>query len=118
MLLQGVEKSERLSRVKAILGDVGLDGYEHRYPLQLSGGQQQRVAIARAMVSRPDLVLADEPTANLDSHSGKALLEMMHALNRKTGITFLFSTHDPMIMERADRLVTLKDGMIDDDAVH
>ena len=118
MLLQGVEKSERLSRVIAILGDVGLDGYEHRYPLQLSGGQQQRVAIARAMVSRPDLVLADEPTANLDSHSGKALLEMMHALNRKTGITFLFSTHDPMIMERADRLVTLKDGMIDDDAAH
>ena len=118
MLLQGVEKSERLSRVKAILGDVGLDGYEHRYPLQLSGGQQQRVAIARAMVSRPDLVLADEPTANLDSHSGNALLEMMHALNRKTGITFLFSTHDPMIMERADRLVTLKDGMIDDDAAH
>ena len=115
MLLQGVDKEQRLARVRAILSDVGLDGFENRFPLQLSGGQQQRVAIARAMVSSPDLVLADEPTANLDSKSGEALLEMMHRLNRKTGITFLFSTHDPMIMERADRLVTLKDGMIDDD---
>jgi putative ABC transport system ATP-binding protein len=115
MLLQGVDKEQRLARVRAILSDVGLDGFENRFPLQLSGGQQQRVAIARAMVSSPDLVLADEPTANLDSKSGEALLEMMHRLNRKTGITFLFSTHDPMIMERAERLVTLKDGMIDDD---
>ncbi|HHH84621.1 MAG TPA: ABC transporter ATP-binding protein [Firmicutes bacterium] len=117
MLLQGVDKEERLERVKAILCDVGLDGLENRYPPQISGGQQQRVAIARAVVSRPDLVLADEPTANLDSRNGKSLLDMMHDLNRKTGITFLFSTHDPMIMERANRLVILKDGMIDDDIV-
>ena len=115
MLLQGVPKDERHERVMQILKDVGLEGYEKRKPPQLSGGQQQRVAIARAMVSQPVLILADEPTANLDSATGSELLDMMRELNEKTGMTFLFSTHDKMIMERAKRLVTLKDGEIDKD---
>lgn len=112
MLLQGVPKEERHHRVAAMLKDVGLQGMEDRFPPKLSGGQQQRVAIARAMVSRPDLILADEPTANLDSHTGSDLLDMMAELNQKTGMTFLFSTHDRMVMRKARRIVTLKDGRI------
>ncbi len=112
MLLQGVDKLERTERVKEILADVGLEGMEQRLPLQLSGGQQQRVAVARAMASRPEIILADEPTANLDSHTGRGLLDMMHTLNQKHGMTFVFSTHDDMIKERATRLVTLRDGQI------
>ena len=112
MLLQGVPKKERHERVMEILNDVGLSEYAGRLPSKLSGGQQQRVAIARAMVSRPDLILADEPTANLDSRTGAELLDMMRELNVKTGMTFLFSTHDKMIMERALRVITLRDGMI------
>jgi len=115
MLLQGVDKVERKKRIKAILEEVGLGGSEERLPSQLSGGQQQRVAVARAIVSRPDIILADEPTANLDSVTGSALLDMMRDLNESRGITFLFSTHDRMIMERAKRLVRLKDGMIESD---
>jgi putative ABC transport system ATP-binding protein len=110
MLLQGVEKGERHERVAAILGDVGLRGMERRLPTRLSGGQQQRVAIARAMVSRPRLILADEPTANVDSKTGSDLVDMMAELNRKTGMTFVFSTHDRMVMDRARRVITLKDG--------
>jgi putative ABC transport system ATP-binding protein len=117
MLLQGMAKEERHRRVEEILDELGLKGYAHRLPSRLSGGQQQRVAVARAMVSRPSLVLADEPTANLDSKTGAELLDMMRELNRKSGITFLFSTHDQQIMERARRLVTLKDGKIDSDGV-
>ncbi|OQX92071.1 MAG: macrolide ABC transporter ATP-binding protein [candidate division Zixibacteria bacterium 4484_95] len=112
MLLQGVPKEQRRQRVERILEDVGLTGFEDRMPLQLSGGQQQRVAIARAMVSRPALILADEPTANLDSKTGAELLDMMRKLNQDSGITFVFSTHDKMIMERAKRLIILKDGKI------
>ncbi len=115
MLLQGVSDSERHSRVISILNQVGLEGMETRLPKQLSGGQQQRVAIARAMVSRPDIILADEPTANLDSATASSLLDMMHDLNKTSGITFVFSTHDSMIMEKARRLVLLKDGSIDKD---
>ena len=115
MLLQGVPKKERRRRVSDILGMVDLEGYEHRLPTKLSGGQQQRVAVARAMVSRPSIILADEPTANLDSETSGGLLDMMHDLNRKTGMTFVFSTHDEDIMERARRLVTLKDGRIASD---
>jgi putative ABC transport system ATP-binding protein len=115
MLLQGVPEGERRSRVASILREVGLEGMEDRRPNQLSGGQQQRVAVARAMVSRPDLVLADEPTANLDSATGAALLDMMRELNEKSGMTFVFSTHDGMIMERARRLVVLKDGAVERD---
>lgn len=112
MLLQGVPKRERHARVLKILQEVELKGFENRFPPQLSGGQQQRVAIARAMVSQPSLILADEPTANLDSSTGAALLDMMRALNEKTGMTFVFSTHDEMIMKRAKRVITIKDGRI------
>jgi len=112
MLLQGVPKQERQSRVHQMLAEVGLEGYANRLPTKLSGGQQQRVAIARAMVSRPSLILADEPTANLDSKTGAELLDMMRELNEKRGMTFIFSTHDQSIMERAKRLITLSDGVI------
>ncbi len=115
MLLQGLSPSERHERVLKILDEVGLSGFEDRLPTKLSGGQQQRVAVARAMVAKPELILADEPTANLDSETGSALLDMMRELNEKTGMTFLFSTHDEMIMERARRLVILKDGRVESD---
>jgi putative ABC transport system ATP-binding protein len=117
MLLQGVSSTERRRRVEEMLAEVGLEGMADRRPDQLSGGQQQRVAIARAMVSRPDLILADEPTANLDSTTGGELLDMMRRLNETRGMTFVFSTHDRMIMERSRRLVTLADGRIDSDEV-
>jgi putative ABC transport system ATP-binding protein len=112
MLLQRVPDRERRSRVAGILKEIGMEGFERRFPPKISGGQQQRVAIARAMVSKPELILADEPTANLDSETGSELLEMMRGLNRTTGMTFLFSTHDRMVMERADRVVTLHDGRV------
>ncbi len=117
MLLQKVPKSVRHERVLAILDEVGLGGMASRKPPQLSGGQQQRVAIARAMVSQPAIILADEPTANLDSKIGAELLDMMYRLNTQTGMTFIFSTHDPMVMARARRLIALKDGEIERDEV-
>jgi len=117
MLLQGIPKLERHQRVVDILEVVGLAGYIDRKPPQLSGGQQQRVAIARAMVSQPTIILADEPTANLDSKTGSELLDMMYQLNKRTGMTFVFSTHDQTVIERAQRLITLKDGLIDNDNV-
>jgi putative ABC transport system ATP-binding protein len=117
LLLQGVGKLERRKRTEKILREVGLLGKENRFPHQLSGGQQQRVAVARAMLSEPDLILADEPTANLDSASGAALLDLMRRLNEKHGRTFLFSTHDRMVMERAKRLVTVKDGRVVKDEI-
>ena len=98
-----------------MLKEVGLEGLEKRRPSQLSGGQQQRVAIARALVKKPSLVIADEPTANLDSVSGEEILALMRDLNQTRGITFLFSTHDPMVMEHARRIVTLKDGKVTSD---
>ncbi len=115
MLLQGIQEEERRSRVASILEKVGLDGMENRQPKQLSGGQQQRVAVARAMVSNPSVILADEPTANLDSNTGASLLDIMRDLNKNMGMTFVFSTHDTMIMERARRLVLLRDGEIVND---
>ena len=115
MLLQGVPKEERRRRVRQILKEVGLEGFEKRRPPQLSGGQQQRVAVARAMVSNPSLILADEPTANLDSETGGGLLDMMRELNTKTGMTFIFSTHDENVMRRARRLIILKDGRVAED---
>ncbi|MCF7804396.1 MAG: ABC transporter ATP-binding protein [Candidatus Marinimicrobia bacterium] len=117
MLLQGVPKEKRHHRVLDILGQVGLSGFEDRLPTKLSGGQQQRVAVARAMVAQPSMILADEPTANLDSETGSELLDMMRDLNEQTGMTFVFSTHDELIMERARRLVRLKDGQVDSDEV-
>lgn len=116
MLLQGVPPAERKERVKHDLATLGIEeSLLRRRPNQLSGGQQQRIAIARALVARPKLILADEPTANLDSITGGKLLDTMRELNEQTGITFLFSTHDPMVMDRARRLITLRDGKIVDD---
>jgi putative ABC transport system ATP-binding protein len=115
MMLQGVSREERHTRVLNILKEMGLQGLEKRFPPKLSGGQQQRVAIARAMVSRPALILADEPTANLDSETGTGLLSIMKQLNEHMGMTFLFSTHDPMVMEWATRIIRLKDGHIEKD---
>ncbi len=115
--LQGVAESECRERVMKILEQVGLGGLEHRRPDQMSGGQQQRVAIARAIVTNPAIVLADEPTANVDSVTAAALLDLMQGLNRDQGITFLFSTHDQQVMERARRLIRLHDGKIQNDEV-
>ncbi len=115
LLLQGVGKEERARRAGDILKEVGLQKEMRRLPKELSGGQQQRVAVARAIVSEPDIVLADEPTANLDQKTGAALLDLMHELNHNKSITFLFSTHDGMVMERAERLVYLTDGKISSD---
>jgi len=118
LMLQGVPTAERRARVREVLAEVGLEGLENRYPRQLSGGQQQRVAIARAIVSEPALVLADEPTANVDSKTGKALLDLMHRLNEEKGVTFFFSTHEEAVMKRARRLLQLEDGVILNDEVH
>jgi len=115
MLLQGIAPSERRKRVNEMLTLVGLEGMGNRRPAQLSGGQQQRVAVARAMASNPDIILADEPTANLDSKTGVSLLEVMRELNETRNITFVFSTHDEKIMERATRLIHLSDGKIQED---
>jgi putative ABC transport system ATP-binding protein len=117
MLLQEVPKKERRRRVSSILRTIGMADFENRLPTQLSGGQQQRVAVARAMVSEPAIILADEPTANLDSATSGALLDMMRELNRETGMTFVFSTHDGNVVERARRLVILKDGRVDSDTI-
>jgi putative ABC transport system ATP-binding protein len=115
MLLQRIPATERRERAKTILDDVGLEEMYDRRPAELSGGQQQRVAVARAIVSNPSIVLADEPTANLDSTTGKGLLEMMKDMNEKKNVTFIFSTHDRMVMDYARRLVKLRDGEIADD---
>jgi putative ABC transport system ATP-binding protein len=113
MLLQGIPPAERHKRVMNSLEKVGIAEYATRLPLQLSGGQQQRVAVARAVVSRPSLVIADEPTANLDSKTSGALLDMMRKLNEETGMTFLFSTHDEIVIQRAKKIVVLRDGKLD-----
>ena len=110
--LQGHPRKVRQERVRALFKEVGLKGLEHRFPRELSGGQQQRVAIARALAPEPALVLADEPTAHLDSTTGAALLDLLTRLNEERGVTFLFSTHDPAVMRRARRLVQLRDGRI------
>jgi putative ABC transport system ATP-binding protein len=117
MLLQGVPRAERRERAKAILDDVGLEGKYDRRPSELSGGQQQRVAVARAIVSNPSIVLADEPTANLDSKAGAGLLEMMRQMNERKRVTFIFSTHDEMVMDYARRLVLIRDGLVADDQI-
>ena len=117
MLLQGVSAMERKQKARAILDDVGLEGKYTRRPSELSGGQQQRVAVARAIVSNPAIVLADEPTANLDSKAGESLLNMMRTMNKKRKVTFIFSTHDNMVMDYAKRIVKLKDGRIENDII-
>jgi putative ABC transport system ATP-binding protein len=115
MSLQGRTQDERQQRVMALLAEVGLEGMEHRRPYELSGGQQQRVAIARAIAADPVVVLADEPTANVDSDTADRLLALMEDLNRKRSVTFVFSTHDPKVMERARRLLRLVDGRVASD---
>lgn len=115
MLLQNISKKEREQRAIELLQAVGLGDRIDTRPSQLSGGQQQRVAVARALASRPNFVLADEPTANLDSASAEALLDMMEQLNEKYQMTFIFSTHDVRVMKRARRIITLVDGHVEKD---
>ncbi len=115
LILKGIGTAERKRKVEELLAAVGLQDMMHRRPMQMSGGQQQRIAIARSLVCDPVVVLADEPTANVDSETGAALLDLMKQLNAEKQTTFLFSTHDPMVMNAARRLVRLKDGMIESD---
>jgi putative ABC transport system ATP-binding protein len=117
LLLQKRTAKERRQRVANLLDEVGLSGLEDRFPREMSGGQQQRVAIARSIVPEPALVLADEPTANVDSQTASELLDLMERLNQMKDVTFLFSTHDPAVMERARRLITLKDGRVERDTI-
>jgi putative ABC transport system ATP-binding protein len=115
LALQNVPLIERRERVMAVLEEVGMADYVDRRPDELSGGQQQRVAIARAVVSNPAIVLADEPTANVDSEAANTILDLMEQLNEEKGVTFLFSTHDQRVMDRARRLVRLRDGRLEQD---
>jgi putative ABC transport system ATP-binding protein len=115
--LQGCPAHERRARALEVLKEVGLDGMAHRRPSAMSGGQQQRVAVARALVSRPSIVLADEPTANLDSKTTSELVDLMHRLNQEFGITFLIGTHDPRVMERSKRHIELLDGRVSSDSL-
>lgn len=115
LLLQGLPDEKRRKRITSLFKEVGLQGFEGRRPYEMSGGQQQRVAVVRALASNPDLILADEPTANLDSKTGLDLIDMMHNMNKKRGVTFLISTHDPQIVAKAQRVILLKDGRINSD---
>jgi putative ABC transport system ATP-binding protein len=115
LALQGVDPAERRERVMKLLADVGLQGLENRRPDELSGGQQQRGAIARAIAADPAIVLADEPTANVDSETADSLLALMEQLNQDHGATFLFSTHDPKVMDRARRIIRIVDGRVEHD---
>jgi putative ABC transport system ATP-binding protein len=112
LLLNGTKPAERKARVNEMLEAVGLSDRAHHRPDQLSGGQQQRVAVARALSIRPTVVLADEPTANLDTENGKQVMDIMAKLNKETGTTFVFATHDPRVIKYASRVVTLRDGLI------
>ncbi len=115
MQLQGIDAATRRKASLDILDKVGLAEEVNRRPTEMSGGQQQRVAVARAIVAKPKIVLADEPTANLDSKTGASLLDMMQQLNESNGVTFIFSTHDRMVMDYSRRLVKIHDGRIEDD---
>jgi putative ABC transport system ATP-binding protein len=116
LLLQGVPAADRQRRVRELFDRIGIGGLEDRRPSKLSGGQQQRVAVARAVVGKPALVLADEPTANLDSVASDALLDVMTQLNQELGATFVFATHDPKLIARARRTIRLVDGSVASDA--
>ncbi len=113
MMLRGIPEKERHERAIAVMKDLGIEELAHKRPNEMSGGQQQRVAVARAIVNNPSIVLADEPTANLDSDTGANLLDLMEQMNRERDITFVFSSHDPQVIERARRLVKLRDGEIE-----
>ncbi|MCC6500305.1 MAG: ABC transporter ATP-binding protein [Anaerolineales bacterium] len=112
LLLNGTKPADRKRRVNEMLEAVGLADRAHHRPDQLSGGQQQRVAVARALATNPKLILADEPTANLDTENGKQVMDIMQRLNKETGVTFVFATHDPRVIHYANRVVTLEDGLI------
>ncbi len=116
LLLNGKPAAERRQRVMELLDAVGMADRANNRPDQLSVGQQQRVAVARALVTNPKLVLADEPTANLDTENGEQVMEIMKKLNRETGVTFVFATHDPRVIKFANRVITLKDGVIEKDS--
>jgi putative ABC transport system ATP-binding protein len=116
LLLNGTKAAERKARANEMLEAVGLSDRAHHRPDQLSGGQQQRVAVARALSIRPTVVLADEPTANLDTENGKQVMDIMAKLNKETGTTFVFATHDPRVIGYANRVVTLQDGLITKDS--
>jgi len=118
MQLQGVPRAERLERARASLRALGIGELEDRRPGELSGGQQQRVAVARAIVTEPVLLLADEPSANLDSGTTRELLELLRTLNEQRGVTIVAATHDPMVMGYARRQVNLRDGTIVQDSAH
>ncbi|MBI2982332.1 MAG: ATP-binding cassette domain-containing protein, partial [Deltaproteobacteria bacterium] len=113
LLLQGVDARERQKSSVALLERVGLADQIQKRPSEMSGGQQQRVAVARALASHPEMVLADEPTANLDSTTGSALIDLFRELNKQFQTTFIFASHDPMVIERARRVVRLKDGCVE-----
>ena len=115
MMLAGVDADERRRRVEGLLTEVGLEGMMDRRPGELSGGQQQRVAVIRALAARPAVVLADEPTANLDSDTSRELLDLMVELNREHDVTFLFSSHDPVVIDRCRRVIRLDSGQVVDD---
>jgi putative ABC transport system ATP-binding protein len=115
LTLLGTDKREVRDRIELVLAQVGLEGMEMRRPREMSGGQQQRVAIARALVKRPALILADEPSANLDSKIGREILELMARLNKSEGTTFIFSTHDQMVMDFARRIIHIRDGQVEGD---
>ncbi len=117
LLLTGVGPAERRERVTRLIESVELAERAHHRPDQLSGGQQQRVAIARALATQPALILADEPTANLDTPNGKQVMEIMTRLNQETGVTFVFATHDPRVIQYARRVITLRDGVVDNNHV-
>ncbi len=112
LLLQRVPKRERRARATELLEAMGMGEYLHKRPNQLSGGQQQRIAVARAIAHNPRIVLADEPTANLDSVTASGLLDMMRDMNERYGVTFIFSTHDKLVMEKARRVILLRDGLV------
>jgi len=115
--LQGIVRSERIARARQILAELGIEEYATRYPNRISGGQQQRVAVARAVVSEPSIVLADEPTANLDTSTSLGLIDLMRRLNEDKGTTFFFATHDTRLLDRVNRLITLVDGRIAEDRI-
>ena len=113
--LQGIVRGERIRRARKILGELGIEQYADQYPHRISGGEQQRVAVARAVVSEPSIVLADEPTANLDTAMSLELIDLMRRLNEEKGATFFFATHDNRLLDRVNRLVTLIDGRVAED---
>lgn len=117
LTLQGIPERERRKRSLAVMKELGIDTLAKKRPNKMSGGQQQRVAVGRAIVTNPAVILADEPTANLDSATGASLLDLMMEMNKNHGITFLFSSHDPQVIERGRRIVRLRDGRIESDEV-